>query len=135
MSYYSYTGKEKLKALATQRESVPHFTTKQRLSVKLRPSDEFIFCYDEDENRFYVIGYRNNQTVYDPISLGGNSFYLERQFVLETVITITHGFGYFPSVTIHDPMGYMIFGEIRHINNNQTIIIFNIPCSGIAVLK
>ena len=54
-----------------QKDSIPHFTTRQRLAIKLRPTDEKLFIYDSDLNDFYFVEWTPNGTIFKKADGGG----------------------------------------------------------------
>lgn len=133
----SYAVIEVGQALEKQRRSVPYIATKQRLNLKLKPSDEDIFIYDFEENIYYFARYRNGQTIFDRIAvisdIGTPNIRTETAFGFQTTVTVTHNSGYKPSVTIIDNLGNEFKGAVQHINNNQIVVQFNTPQSGFII--
>jgi hypothetical protein len=56
-------------------------------------------------------------------------------FTNQSVITITHNFGKFPSVTILDENDEEIMADVDHISMNQCVITFNREFSGKVILN
>lgn len=132
----SYSVVDLRQALEKQRRTVPYFATKQRLNLKLKPSDEDLFIYDFDENKYYFMRYRNGITIFDEVASTSNIPTITRTetaFGLQTLVTVNHNSGYKPSVTIIDNLGNQFIGSIQHINNNQIVVTFNSPQSGFII--
>jgi hypothetical protein len=51
-----------------QKDSIPHFTTRQRLKIRLRPKDEKLFIYDTDLNEFFLAEWSHQGTVFTVVS-------------------------------------------------------------------
>ena len=123
----SYSVVDLKQALEKQKRSIPYFATKERVNLKLKPSD-----------KYYFIRYRNGQTIFDQIAVisditSSGVTRTETAFGLQTTVTVTHNSGYKPSVTIIDTLGNQFIGAIQHINNNQIVVQFNTPKSGFII--
>ena len=134
----SYSVVDLKQALEKQKRSIPYFATKERVNLKLKPSDEDLFIYDWEENKYYFIRYRNGQPIFDQIAVisditSSGVTRTETAFGLQTTVTVTHNSGYKPSVTIIDTLGNQFIGAIQHINNNQIVVQFNTPKSGFII--
>lgn len=132
----SYSVVDLRQALDKQKRTIPYFATKQRVNLQLKPTDEDLFIYDWEENKYYFIRYRNGQTIFDEIAVASNIPSVTRTetpFALQTVVTVNHNSGYKPSVTIIDNLGNQFIGSIQHINNNQIVVSFNNPQSGFII--
>ena len=134
----SYSAVDLRQALDKQKRTIPYFATKQRINLKLKPTDEDLFIYDWEENKYYFIRYRNGQTVFDQIAvlsdiIGNTVVRTETAFGLQTVVAVTHNSGYKPSVTIIDSSGNEFIGQVQHLNNNQLVVMFNNPQSGFII--
>jgi hypothetical protein len=49
--------------------------------------------------------------------------------------TINHGLAAFPSVTLTDPLGNVIVGQIQYVNSGQIVVAFSQPVAGLAYLN
>lgn len=67
-----------------------------------------------------------------PASSGGNTSYTHNQFTASTNWTINHNLNRFPSITITDSAGTVVYGGIQYTNNNQAIAFFSGAFSGVA---
>lgn len=137
----SYSVVDLRQALDKQKRTIPYFATKQRVNLKLKPTDEDLFIYDWEENKYYFIRYRNGQTIFDQIAVLSDigtalpTVRTETSFGLQTLVTVNHNSGYKPSVTIMDNLGNQFIGSIQHINNNQIVVTFNSPQSGFIITQ
>jgi hypothetical protein len=68
-----FIGQEVLLAQERQKESIPHFSTRQRLSIKLRPTDEKLFIYDTDLNEFFFAFWTHEGTKFTVADGGGGT--------------------------------------------------------------
>lgn len=135
----SYSVVDLRQALDKQKRTIPYFATKQRVNLKLKPTDEDLFIYDWEENKYYFIRYRNGQTIFDQIAVLSDigtalpTVRTETAFALQTIVTVNHNSGYKPSVTIIDNLGNQFIGAIQHMNYNQIVVSFNSPQSGFII--
>jgi hypothetical protein len=67
-----------------------------------------------------------------PASFGGNTSYVHTQLIPSTTWNILHNLNRFPSITITDSSGSVVYGEIKYISNNQIFASFTGAFSGIA---
>jgi len=118
------------RALAVQRNSIPYFTTLQRMQIKFKPGAEKLLLYDSDENRFYIAYWTLDGTEFELIATGQGLTRLVTNFAFQTAVSINHGFGYYPMIQIYDSAGNEIQGSVQHLNLNQTVILFNQPETG-----
>lgn len=61
--------------------------------------------------------------------------YIHTQNEASTIWTIIHDMGKYPSATVVDSAGTVVYGEIVYINTNQIEILFSAPFSGKAYLN
>lgn len=61
---------------------------------------------------------------------GGDKHYQHTQTVLESVWVVTHSLGKYPSVTVTDAAGAVVFGSVRHINDNVLTVTFGTTVTG-----
>lgn len=123
---FAYTNQELLIAEERQKLIIPHFTTKQRLSLRLKPFNEKLLIYDTDVNDFYHVYWTPNGTV----SVKSNITQTERIVAAETNVSINHNLGKYPYITILDVGGYEVIADIQHLNVNQIVVIFNKSFTG-----
>lgn len=57
------------------------------------------------------------------------------QIVPATVWTITHNLNTFPSVTLTDALGNVIFAQVQYISSSQVVATFSTPVAGSAYLN
>lgn len=126
------------------KDRIKRYSTKERLRLSLTPEIDTAIILDDEEDNYYIAKYTAAGTVFERIVTekdliglggGGSGSYLERTVVFESAVTVTHNFGYYPSVTVTDSAGYEISVSIQHLNSNQLVILSNVPFSGKAVLK
>jgi hypothetical protein len=67
--------------------------------------------------------------------LAGVGTYVFHQGVADTVWTIQHNLGKFPSVSVVDSMNTIVIGAVTYIDNNNLTITFNAAMSGKAFLN
>jgi len=65
----------------------------------------------------------------------GDLNYIHNQAVPDATWTITHGLGKFPSVSVVDSAGSLVFGETVHINSAQLTVSFSAGFAGKAYLN
>ena len=118
-------------ALQKQRDSIPYFSTKDRLNLRMDKYSEQLIIYDFEENQFYIMSWQlPDQTIFTPLAGGGSVTRLKTDFSLQTAVFINHNFGYYPTVQVFDASGDMIAGLIQNLNVNQTAVSFNQPMTG-----
>lgn len=120
-------------ALLKQRESIPYFSTKDRLNLIMDKFSENLIIYDWQENQFYIASFQNGQTIFTPLTGGGSNTRLITNFSLQTIVSVNHNFGYYPTVQIFDSAGLQIDGSVQNLNINQTVIILSEPISGYVI--
>lgn len=94
---------------------------------------ENLIIYDWQENQFYIASFQNGQTIFTPLTGGGSNTRLITNFSLQTIVSVNHNFGYYPTVQIFDSAGLQIDGSVQNLNINQTVIILSEPISGYVI--
>lgn len=61
--------------------------------------------------------------------------YIHSQIVSSNEWTINHDLGKFPSVTVVDSSGALIFGEVEYLSNVTVVLRFSSEFSGVAYLN
>ena len=120
-------------ALLKQRESIPYFSTRDRLNLNMDKFSEDLIIYDWEENKFYIASFVNGKTVFNPLSGGSGAVRLITNFALQTIVSVNHNFGYYPTVQVFDSNGFHIEGSVQNLNLNQTVIILSEPISGYVI--
>lgn len=60
--------------------------------------------------------------------------YTHDQIAASVTWNITHNLGFYPSVTVIDSAGSVVFGDITHVNVNNLILSFSAAFSGKAYI-
>lgn len=63
---------------------------------------------------------------------GGDRHYTHSQAVPDTVWTVTHNLGKYPSITVFDSSGAEVEGEVAHLSNAALTVTFSAGFSGYA---
>jgi len=66
---------------------------------------------------------------------GGNVSYIHTQAVPAAVWTVNHNLGRFPSVSVVDSAGTLVFGEVRYVSNAQLTVTFSAAFGGKAYIN
>lgn len=66
---------------------------------------------------------------------GGNVSYIHNQSVPAAIWTVTHNLGRFPSVSVVDSAGTLVFGEVKYLSNNQLTVTFSAAFGGKAYIN
>lgn len=66
---------------------------------------------------------------------GGNVSYIHTQSVPATVWTVSHNLGRFPSVSVVDSAGTLVFGEVKYLTSNSLTVTFSAAFGGKAYIN
>lgn len=100
-------------------------STAERIALgsTLVPESSGRIVYDQDLKQIFiwdgtqwVLPFKNN--------------YVHTQTVASSVWTVSHNLNKFPSVTIVDSANDEVFGEVKHVDENNVIITFSAGFSG-----
>ncbi len=125
------------------------------MNFDLVPFDVFKATRNPTENDDYMAGYSigdewintvsnsvfictqqmSGEAVWKPMVSTSEDRNLVYPFVNQSVVTIVHNFGKFPSVTILDNLEEEIMADVDHVSNNQCVITFNSQVSGKVILN
>jgi hypothetical protein len=61
--------------------------------------------------------------------------YRHFQSVVSNIWNITHNLGWYPNITVVDSAGSVVEGEIDYVDENNLILNFSSPFSGVAYLS
>lgn len=98
----------------------------------VQPVDPASLLSDQPGNALHVAA---DGGLFVGASSGGGTFHEHIQGVASSEWTIFHGLGKHPSVDVFDSAGDQVEGDVRHMDENQLLILFSSPFAGVAYLN
>jgi hypothetical protein len=87
--------------------------------------DGYVLSWDEGLGQYVLT-----------VSAGsGDLTYVHNQLAASPVWNVVHNLGKFPSVTVVDSGGTVVFGEVTHVDNMQLTLTFSVAFAGQAFLN
>ena len=83
------------------------------------------------ETREEIIG----QTQYGSVNIVSNTTFIYKQDSSSDAWEINHNLARFPSVTVVDSGGNVVFGNVTYIDENNLVVVFSAPFTGKAYLN
>ena len=106
-----------------------------------------IDSYEPSVDGFYTLNLTNiggsgnlkNSSFYDfsvfQLSSQGSTTFIFEQDTPATTWNINHDLGIFPSITVINPIGEVVYGEYLYVDSNNVTISFSVPFAGEAYLN